>query len=91
MEFKMEVVYVSAKEFKSKAGKDCKVIEILEVDKKSNQGSCVSFFVANMPSIVSNLKCGDVIEVVFDIKSAGGRPALKDITKKVFDSPYFTK
>jgi len=89
MEFKMEVVFVASKEFRSKAGKDCKVIEILEIDKKTNKGFCTSFFVEAMPSIISGLKCGDVVEAVFSLNSAGERPSLKDITKKVFDSPYF--
>jgi hypothetical protein len=88
MEFKMEVVYVSSREFKSKAGKDCKMIEILEIDKKTSQGSCSSFFVDAMPSIIPDLRCGDVVEAVFAINSAGERPALKDFTKKIFDSPY---
>jgi len=91
MEFKIEVVYVSSKEFKSKAGKNCKLIEILEIDKKTHRGSCTTFFVDFMPAIVPELKCGDVVEAVFAINSAGEKPVLRDFTKKIFDSPYFAK
>lgn len=89
MEFKTEVIFVASKEFRSKTGKDFKVVEILEIDKKTNQGIFTSFFVETMPSIVSNLKCGDVVEVVLVLNSAGEKPSLKDITKKISDSPYF--
>ena len=89
MEFKTEVIFVASKEFRSKAGKDFKLVEILEIDKKTSQGIFTIFFVDAIPSIVSNLKCGDVVEAVFVLNSAGEKPSLKDITKRISDSPYF--
>ncbi|MCK9480068.1 MAG: hypothetical protein M0R40_11315 [Firmicutes bacterium] len=88
MEVKINAVFCAARSFKSKAGKDCNLVELLEVDSKTNYGKHSTMFVDSMPTLAQSLKFGDTIEVLLAIESAGETPKLRDITKKVSDSPY---
>lgn len=88
MKANVNVVFCSSANFKSKAGKDCNLIHVVEVDRNSKTAKPAQLWADKMPEMVKDLKFGDEIEITVENETLDSPPRFVSLNKVVKASPF---